>query len=62
MVLLLTIAYASAGLYSGYGDSYGYGAYGGYGYGYGSYVPYTYGVGYSPYATSYANTYKVYNY
>ena len=50
VLLFATVAcsYASAGLYSGVGlyDNYGYGSYGSYGYGY-------------PYATSYANTYKV---
>lgn len=68
IVLLATVAYASAGLYSGYGGTYGYGGYGlgGYG-GYGGY-----GLGHgvaaiapavtyahAPVATSYANTYKV---
>ncbi|XP_011689128.1 PREDICTED: cuticle protein 65-like [Wasmannia auropunctata] len=62
IVLLATIAYASAGgLYSGYGGLYGYGGYGygGYGLGHGvaTYAPYAYA--HAPVATSYANTYKV---
>ncbi|XP_012525115.1 cuticle protein 64 [Monomorium pharaonis] len=62
IVLLATVAYASAGLYSGYGGLYGYGGYG-YGSGYGSGYGLGHGVAaiapYAPLATSYANTYKV---
>lgn len=63
IVLLATVAYASAGLYSGYGGLYGYGGYGyggGYGLGHGVAAiapPISYAHG--PVATSYANTYKV---
>lgn len=64
IVLLATVAYASAGsLYSGYGGLYGYGGYGygGYGLGHGVAAIAAPAVTYAhaPIATSYANTYKV---
>lgn len=66
IVLLATVAYASAGLYSGYGGLYGYGGYGygGYGSGYGlghgvSAIAPAITYAHAPVATSYANTYKV---
>lgn len=62
-VIALLVAYASAGLYSGYGG-YGYGGYGygGYGLGHGIAVAPAYSSAlayHAPVATSYANTYKV---
>ncbi|XP_070529655.1 glycine-rich protein-like [Cardiocondyla obscurior] len=62
IVLLATVAYASAGgLYSGYGGLYGYGGYGYGGYGLGHGVAYAPSITYAhaPLATSYANTFKV---
>lgn len=63
IVLLATVAYASAGLYSGYGGLYGYGSgygYGGYGLGHGvAAIAPAVTYAHAPVATSYANTYKV---
>lgn len=62
IVLLATVAYASAGLYSGYGGLYGYGGYGygGYGLGHGiAAIAPSVGYAHAPVATSYANTIKV---
>jgi len=62
ILLLATVAYASAGsLYSGYGGLYGYGGYGygGYGLGHGAAIAPAVTYAHAPVATSYANTYKV---